>query len=273
MTTVRGCKTLMMNTTVSRSVPPWLAPVIQDLELNGSTLVTVDDIQRARPELDRAVARRGLAQLVERGWLHPTNIRGTYEFIPGAAAGPYPSGDPWLVLRAVLAQRPSQFHVGATSAAWLLGYAQRSPEQHIVVTTPQIRIPRSLRAAYRVLETTPAPAHGTIDGLPVPTPPELFVETAQLTPRLNLDAARGWLCRLLNDISPQDVVRTLKDRGAATHARAGYFADICGTNDHAAAIEAGHNRTTGPFYTGPRHSNSPFSARWRIYDTGHVGEE
>lgn len=260
-----------MNTAAARSVPAWLAPIIQDLELNGATLVTADDIQRVRPELDRAVARRGLAQLVERGWLHPTSVRGTYEFIPGAAAGPYPSGDPWLVLRAVLARRPGQFHVGATSAAWLLGYAQRSPDEHIVVTTPEIRTPRSLRAAYRIIETAPAPAHGSIDGLPVPTPSELFVEVAQLAPRLSLDAARGWLRRLLGDASPRDVVSILADRGTATHARAGYFADICGADAHAAAIAALDDRTAGPFYTGPRHGHGLFSARWRVYDTGHVG--
>ena len=33
-----------------RSVPGWLAGVIQELELDRSTLVTVDDIQRARPD-------------------------------------------------------------------------------------------------------------------------------------------------------------------------------------------------------------------------------
>lgn len=255
----------------SRSIPSWLAPVIQELELNGATLVTVEDIQRARPELDRAVARLGLAQLVARGWLHPTGVRGTYEFIPGAAAGPYPSGDPWLVLRAVLRHRPGQFHAGATSAAWLFGYAQRSPEQHIVVTTPEIRIPRSLHTAYRMLRTAPAPAHGSVDGLPVPTGPELFVETAQLTLRLSLDAARGWLCRLLDDISPEDVVCTLQDRGAATRARAGYFADVCGATAHADLIAALTDGQGGPFYTGPRHRDGPFSARWRVYDTGHVG--
>lgn len=140
-----------------------------------------------------------------------------------------------------------------------------------MVTTPEVRIPRSLRAAYRVLETGPAPAHGSIDGLPVPTPPELFVEVAQLAPRLNLDAARGWLCRLLNDVSPQDVVRTLEDRGAATHARTGYFADVCGADAHAMAIAALSGRPHGPFYTGPRRGHSSFSARWRVYDTGHVG--
>src|SRR3954454_4364374 len=98
----------------SRSIPNWLAGMVQELELGGERLVTIDDLQRARPELDRALVRQGIAHLVRRGWLRPVGVRGTYEFIPGAAAGPYPSGDPWLVLRAELARRPGEFHVGAT---------------------------------------------------------------------------------------------------------------------------------------------------------------
>ena len=261
----------MTKVPASRSIPPWLASVVQDLELQGNTLVTVDDIQRARPDLDQATARLGLAYLVRRGWLQPSGVRGVYEFIPGAAAGPYPSGDPWLTLRAVLRQRPGQFHAGANSAAWLIGYAQRSPDRHIVVAEPDRSIPRSLRAAYRVLETTPAPAHGSVDRVPVPTPPELFVEIAQLAPRLQLDAAQGWLRRLLDDVTPEEVVAALQDRGAGTRARAGFVASTCGAEALADAIApltvAGH----GPFYTGPQHEPGPFSARWRVYDTGHVG--
>ena len=254
-----------------RSVPGWLASVIQELELDRSTLVTVEDVQRARPDLDRAVARRAITDLVRRGWLRPIGRRGTYEFIPGAAAGPYPSGDPWLILRAELARRLARFHVGPNSAAWLLGYAQRSPNPHIVVTTPEVRIPRLLRATYRVLATDPAPAHGTVDGLPVPTPPELFAEVAQLAPRLSLDAARGWLRRLLEDIDPSSVAQVLGDRGVATRARAGYLAEICGAEAHAVAIASLGPIGRGPFYTGPRREGGLFSARWRVYDTGRVG--
>lgn len=253
-----------------RSIPPWLAAVVQELELNGSRLVTIDDIQRARPDLDRALARLGIALLVRRGWLRPLGVRGTYEFIPGAAAGPYPSGDPWLILRAELARRPDQFHVGATSAAWLLGYAQRSPVPHIIVTTPHVRTPQALLNEYRVLRTTPAPAHGDVDGLPVPTPPELFAEVAQLASRLRLDSSKGWLSRLLADVSPDDLARTLRDRSMTTRARAGYLADLCGTEAHTAAIAMLGPIGPGPYYTGPRGSYGAFSVRWQVYDTGRI---
>ncbi len=260
----------MTRVSVARSIPPWLAAVVQDFELRGNRLVSVDDFLQARPDLDRATARLGLAYLVKRGWLQPIGVRGVYEFIPGAAAGPYPSSDPWLTLRAVLRQRPGQFHAGANSAAWLLGYAQRSPDQHIVVALSNHSVPRSLRAAYHVLETMPAPAHGFVDGVPVPTPPELFVEVAQLTPRLQLDAAQGWIRRILDDVTPEEVAALLRDRGAATRARAGYFADTCGAAILADAIAPLTVAGAGPFYTGPQRERGPFAARWRVYDTGHV---
>ena len=260
-----------MSDEATRSIPTWLAAMVRELELGGQHLVTLDDVARARPELDRALVRQGIAQLVRRGWLRPIGVRGTYEFIPGAAAGPYPSGDPWLVLRAALRRHPGVFYVGATSAAWLLGYDQRSPAPHLVVTTPDVRAPRPLAAAYRVLRTDPAPASGTVDGLPVPAPPELFAEVAQLAPRLMLNAARGWLRRLLDDAPPEEVAAILRDRGVATRARAGFLAETCGATEHTTAIAALGPLGDGPFYTGPRRVDGTFSPRWRVYDSGRIG--
>jgi hypothetical protein len=254
----------------ARSIPTWLAEVVQAFELDARQLVTVGDVYAARPDLIPSAARHALTDLVRRGWLSPTGVRGVYEFIPGAVAGPYPSGDPWLVLRAELARHPEAFHPGATSAAWLRGYAQRSPQRQLVVAEAATPIPRALDAAYRVLRTSPAPTHDQIAGLPVPTAPELFAETAQLAPRLELDAARGWLRRLLDDTTPLAVAEALRGRRGATRARAGYMAELYGTREHAAAIAALGPVGTGPFFTGPRSTDAPFAARWRVYDSGRV---
>ncbi len=258
-----------MSTREARYIPRWLAPIVQELELEKATLVRVDEVQRLTPLRPSAV-RQAISELARLGWLRPVGVRGTYEFIPGSAAGPYPSGDPWLILRAELTRRPGMFHVGAQSAAWLLGYAQRSPDRHVVITTPETRVPRRMREAYEVLATEPAPAGKTVSGLPVPTPVELFAEVAQLAPRLKLDSAQGWLRRLLKDTSPEDVARVLRDRSVSTRARAGYMAEVCGATAHAEAIEALGSRGRGPYYTGDRGRNGRFSARWRVYDTGAV---
>ena len=191
---------------------------------------------QARPELFRATARLGLAALVKRGWLRPVGVQGVYGFIPGAAAGPYPSGDPSLALRAVLRHHHGRLHVGVTSAAGLLGCAKRWPDRHIVVGSPERAKPRALRAAHQVAARSPAPAHSIVDGLPVPTSPKLFAEVARLAPRLALDSTAGWIRRLLAQVPPYDAVSVLGDRNAATRARAGYLADTCGAADVADAI-------------------------------------
>ncbi len=254
----------------SRSLPPWLAPAVQQMELNNKLIVTLDEVHTYLPKLDRPRVRTAVSQLIARGWLHPTGVRGVYEFIPGAAAGPYPSGDPWLRLRAELLIHPLTFHVGATSAAWLLGYAQRSPERHVVVVPSGTRVAELMRATYRVLETSPAPSTTMIESLPVPTPTELLAETAQLAPRLNLDAAQGWLRRLLADITPEEVAEALRDRSPATRARAGYIVEACSAADHAQAIADLGLPATGPFYTGGHHSDGRYSARWNVYDSGRI---
>ena len=231
------------------------------------------DIRAIRPDLDPRAAHRAVSELIRRGWLSRTDVKGTYEFIPGAAAGPYPSGDPWLVLRAELARRSDVFHAGANSAAWLLGYAERSPAPHIVVAETGVWVPRPLRAAYRVLCTSPAPASGSENGLPIPTPPELFAEVAQLAPRLQLEASSGWLRRLLQDTRPADVAAALTDRSPTTRARAGFLADVCGASAHADAIATTGAIGRGPYYTGPPSRAAAFSTRWRVYDSGHIAAD
>lgn len=254
----------------ARSIAPWLAPVIQELELTRPAFVTADELRRIMAKAPGTV-RQAIRELVRRGWLKPLGARGRYEFIPGAAAGPYPSGDPWLVLRAEIAANPGKLHVGATSAAWLRGYAQRSPSRHIVVALSGTWVPRPVRTEYHVLATSPAPASDVVDGLPVPTAAELLAEVAQVAPRLSLDAARGWLRRLLEEAAPDDVIGVLETRHQRTRARAGYIADVCGASRHAEAIAALGPFRGGPFFTGPRRSGAPYSARWHVYDSGRIG--
>jgi hypothetical protein len=261
-----------------RGISPRLAPLVQELELEASPVVTLAELYE-RVGLDHVYVRRMVADLVQRGWLRHV-ARGTYEFMPGAAAGAYPSGDPWIPLRAELlrerASTPSgaelraRWHVGATSAAWLLGYAQRAPQRHLVVGPALVRVPLVLREHYQVLRTRVARASADRDGLPVPTPAELFAELAQLAPRLQLDASLGWMCRLLDDVHVDEALHALEGRSTAAFVRAGFFADVCGQAKLADAIDVAAVRRTGPYYTGAVGSDAPFYARWEVFDTGRL---
>ena len=259
--------------TTPRSIPAWLAPIVEALELDQKRLVSFADIQALRSDLGEKLVFDAVRELSRLGWLRRTGVKGTYEFMPGAAAGPYPSGDPWLVLRAELAIDRSTLHAGANSAAWLLGYAERAPTPHIVVAQTDMWIPRPVRATYRVLTTFPAPATQSANGVPVPTPAELFTEVAQLAPRLQLDAASGWLRRLLDDVRPVELTAALSERSPTTRARAGFLAELVASPEHAEAIAALGHIGRGPFYTGPAGRRGVFSPRWRVYDSGHIAQE
>ncbi|MGH2408819.1 MAG: hypothetical protein ACRDGS_00480, partial [Chloroflexota bacterium] len=83
--------------------------------------------------------------------------------------------------------------------------------------------------------------------------------------------AQGWLRRILDDVTPEEVVALLRKWGPATRARAGFFAGACGAETLAAAIVPLTVAGDGPFYTGRQRERGPFSAQWRVYDTGRVG--
>jgi hypothetical protein len=212
---------------------------------------------------------QAIEALAHRGWLSPTGVRGVYEFVPGAAAGPYSSNDPWIPLRAALRRwRNEAVHLGPPSAAWVRGYAQRSPEPHFLVAPTLRSVPRYVAEHYRVLGARSNPPLQDVNGLPVPSPAGLFAETAQLAPRLPLDSASGWVRRLLEDVPPAEVVDALRAVGAAARARAGYMAEAVGAQAHADAIEGLGPLPTGPYYTGRQDPLGPYSARWRVYDSG-----
>src|SRR5664279_5081040 len=90
----------------ARTLGPALAQVVEELELDQPVVVTLNDLAeilrrshvRSRPV---EVARR----LRDRGWLLETAQRGVFEFAPGAHAGPYGHGDPFVDLRAYLANQ------------------------------------------------------------------------------------------------------------------------------------------------------------------------
>ena len=258
-----------MATEEARSIPAWLANVVQELELEDDILVQTDDI-RQHLRFPREHHRAAIQELVRRGWLRPLPLRGIFEFIPGKAAGRYPSGDPWILARAALIKWPGLFHVGANSAAWLRGYAQRSPARHILVASSGARIPESLSTEYCFHLASPCFASDTIEGLPIPTPTELFVEVAQLAPRLDLDSAQGWLRRMLREITLDDVLRVLTNHGVSTRARAGYIAEVCDATSIANGIAHSGDIGGGPYYTGPRNRDGALSTRWRVYDTGRI---
>lgn len=92
---------------MARSIPKYLAPIIEELELNQPELLTIDDIQEYANVVGLTVkVTRIVFELKSHGWLLATAAKGVYEFSPGANAGQYSKGGYFLDIKAVALANP-----------------------------------------------------------------------------------------------------------------------------------------------------------------------
>jgi len=254
-----------------RSIPPALAPLVEQLELERPSIVSVRQIAEliARTAM-RTPTRVAIQRLAERGWLLPTSVRGVWEFAPGERAGAFSDGDPLLPLRAVLAAGPdtSGEHrpsVALGSALWLHDLADRAPD------TPEVAIPDSapvsipLRRLCRVVHfSAHVPPVRKRGGLPVHTPATILVHMAH-RPR----DVRSWgsvlenLARLVAAADEPQIHAELAGRPHATRVRLAYL--ISGVAPALAGRLSATRR--GKVYFGPRGSLRHHDARLNVADT------
>lgn len=91
-----------------RTIPKYLASIVEQLELNEAELLTIKDIQRYASSAGSTIQAARIAfELKNRGWLLPTSARGVYEFSPGANAGAYSKGGKLSNIKAVALANPS----------------------------------------------------------------------------------------------------------------------------------------------------------------------
>ena len=153
--------------TTPRTVPRSVAPLLEALELDHPTLVTLSRLEELVHETGSPTSVANAARLLrERGWLLPLRTSGVWEFAPGARAGAWGGGDPFIELRARLATRPIETAVAAESAAWLHGLSTRAPEPHVIALAPGANLPKSLDG-YRVVRWSAVDPVVDADGLPL----------------------------------------------------------------------------------------------------------
>lgn len=138
---------------MTRALPSYLAPIVEELELEQAFLVTTDD-------LDRIILNKGLRtetalaaqRLRQRGWLLKTAWPGIWEFAPGAHAGPIGRGHPFReVLAARLAEPNLDVTVCLISALWAHGLLDRTSDRPEVAIPKDTRPPRGLTRTCRVV--------------------------------------------------------------------------------------------------------------------------
>lgn len=249
----------------SRSIPPTLSLLLEELELERPTTVTLEMIAKLADAHGLRTPPRILAhRLMRKGWLLRTPVAGVWEFAPADRAGPFSDDDPFLTLRATLDRNKLPVGVALGSALWLLNLSDRFPDPHELAMPYGPHIPRALRTQYRVVRYQPNLDVQRVNGLPVHGPASVLVHLAH---RPTDVASWGAILELLPDLlagcRKEDIECELEGRPHATHVRLAYLVHPLAPD----LTEALHIRPAGKVWFGPRRALRRHDARWNVADT------
>lgn len=216
-----GCSLTVPARTLSRG----LAQLVADLELRQPILVRLDDLDHLAREAGLRTPAKVLARrLREAGWLLPTGQRGVYEFAPGAHAGPYGHGDPFIDLRAAMLAGHRSATVALGSALWLHGLADRAPDRHVVAVPLNTVVPESIKRRMRVVHFSPRLEPAVVEQLPVHQPATILAHLATKP-----GDVQGWttFANALPELAEQspvnDLEKELRGRPSTVRPRLAYL--------------------------------------------------
>lgn len=254
------------------------APVIEELEVRGSAVVTTAELAALRRVPVRSRTLRSLiTRLIANGWLVPLARQGAYEFVP-LRVGTAPSGDELRELEA-LAQGPKApaFQLALGSAAFLRGYAERAPSaSYVLLSKRATRRPPGLWKRFRVIRTDPSRIFGGVplranSRVPVSTPARLFIDVGLYWREAgDLRARDHWLAAAAFDANVRDAVTWARALGPSVVSRVGFLAERFGALKIAELLAPQVERRAVASF-GPRDKGT-YDVRWHIYDAIGIGQ-
>lgn len=259
-----------MQVMVPRTISRTYATVVEELELDGSPIVT---LERLASILGGATSDEGVRrcayELTRRGWLGSLRTRGAWEFYPASRAGAYPSGDPYIEFRAQHAVNPSWAGTLAMeSAASLLGLSQHVSEQAVVALGLGDAFPKALVGDWRYIRLPlPAAAIIDVDGLPTWGREGLLVGIAA-RPSGYHDVAglAQWLTSMSVPLDPDLVVSLVKEFPQSVKQRTAYLLSVAGMDDSSQQVNAAYP-PRGIAWLGQREDAGTFDAATKVFDT------
>ncbi len=251
----------------SRSVPRSIAPVLEALELDQPTLVTLGLLEELVGQTNSSTSAAHVARMLrERGWLLPLRTPGVWEFAPGARAGAWGGGDPFIELRARLATRPIRVAIAAESAAWLHGLSTRAPDPHVIGMPSAASVPKSLDH-FRVVRWSAEDPHEDHDGLPVWSVSTLVAFMATRPERYrDWPNVSEWIAAAAKRVSTEALGNELASQPRSGWARTSYLLSRGGQHEMAEQLLSGAPPGGGPFHLGPRDMPSKYSSRFEVID-------
>jgi predicted transcriptional regulator of viral defense system len=256
--------------TVTRSIPTSIAPVLEQLELDGDAIVTVDRLAEVLRETGVKDEPRQLAYELRRGgWLGSLRTRGAWEFLPAARGGAISSGDRFLEFRAQRELDPAWPGVLAMeSAAAVLGLAQRLPEREVVSLPSRIEPPKAFAGEWRVVTLVlPGEAQTTVDRLPTWNLEGLVAGIAGRPAGYgDLPGLGQWLPDAAGRVDPELLIRLLDGLPATASQRAAYLL-AAGGNAEASVAILRRFPPRSVARIGPRQAGGRFDAATQVSDT------
>lgn len=253
------------------------APVIEELEARGATIVSVQQLAAIKGVAAESPVVRGLVRrLKASGWLVPLARQGMYEFVP-LRAGPYPSNDELRELEALArGPKPPRFQLALGSAAFLRGYAETAPVQSYVVLDKRATTrPRRLRDRFHVIRTDANRLFGAEplnadSRVPVSTASRLFIDAALFWDRAgDLRSGDHWLAAATKDVNAKRTAGWATQLGPGVVSRVGFLAERFGARELAELLAPSVERRAVASF-GPR-GQGEYDAKWHVYDPIGIG--
>jgi len=256
--------------TVARVIARSVSDVVEQFELDGDTVVTVDRLASVMGHLGLVGDPRRMAYELQRdGWLGKLRTRHTWEFLPGARGGAYGSGDRFIEFRAQRAIRPEwPGALAMESAASVLGLAQRIPEREVVALPDEAVFSKAMSGQWRYVRVEMTEEGiTTINGLPVWNREGLIVGIGVRPSGYKDVAGLGqWLSASSYEVDTARVIRLLAPMGAAARQRTAYLLLVSGNLAGAMQVVATYPPSETA-WLGPREQNGRYDPLTRVSDT------
>ncbi|HMS74680.1 hypothetical protein [Gordonia sp. (in: high G+C Gram-positive bacteria)] len=256
--------------TVARVITRPNADVVEQFELDGDVIVTVDRLAAVMHDVGMEGDPRKLAYDLQRGgWLGTLRSRNAWEFLPAARAGAYSSGDRFLEFRAQQALRPDwPGTLAMESSAALLGLAQRIPEREVVALGDDVVFPKAMSGQWRCVRIVMPPECLTqIDGLPS-WDRECLIVGIGIRPSGYKDIAGlgQWLSVAPYQVDLPKIVELLAPASSAARQRTSYLLNASGNRAGAQQIIDIYP-PTDTAWLGPRRQGGHYDPVTKVSDT------
>ena len=250
-----------------RAIPPSMAPILEELEMEQPGLVTSEDLAKiAQRHGVRSHPRAIAARLRDLGWLLPTPRRGVWEFAPAALAGAYSRNDALTPLKAFLSKRSgARCALTFQAAAWAHGVADRLPTRPEVAAADRqlaYQLPEQLAPSVFL----PNLASQQLREVPVLAPESVVTHMATRPAAVrSWSSTIEWLPELAELLDAGRLRIELTGRPAAVRARTGYL--LQQLRPDLATMIRDLGLPTSTTWFGPRETLRRHDSTWLMADT------